>query len=551
VRHHNLRFPAGFPYSTALAAYEEPTIAIQQFSSGRSHILGLSDSGRIWSWYNARKPALHVKFLNVDLTEASSGKISPTNSPLYGRVKQIVAGWSRSSAYIYGTGIVVWDIASRPREDENEETDTMLVMEHAEVPKTGYQRIKGASRDTDEDRVLSQEIGAVLNYIILESYVVFVTDIGRVFCGRFGEKHLVEDIVELRALRNDTGTPSDIQGTFRRFAIFRDGEVITTDQAYLDACWNARHQDTEQTGIQGLRKIPALQHNDVISVAFGDYHFLALHANGKITSYGTELQACGALGLGGNGDPEGRTRGVRYSGFSNDGKLVPHAYTHGRQVWFEPEKKKWVTYMTSGGKDPDEAKERMRMFVSEPGVQGELSEWFEQEGRDWDKDPNLKDADDDGLGSYFALSVSAAGWHSGAIVLVNEQLAERVRQNCIIKDPAVEENEEKDGEEEEGEGSSRLVASSLSWLYALGRAFLGLPPTGHPLQDADNHPEQSNDFLDPVTHGASPEKGYLYIWADKSFPRLKLSDEREMPGTVEFDEWRFGRPEWDLSIDDV
>lgn len=30
---------------------------------------------------------------------------------------------------------------------------------------------------------------------------------------------------------------------------------------------------------------------------------------------------------------------------------------------------------------------------------------------------------DDGLGAYFALRVSAAGWHSGAVLLVNEELA--------------------------------------------------------------------------------------------------------------------------------
>lgn len=32
---------------------------------------------------------------------------------------------------------------------------------------------------------------------------------------------------------------------------------------------------------------------------------------------------------------------------------------------------------------------------------------------------------EDGLGAYFALRVSAAGWHSGAVLLVNEELASR------------------------------------------------------------------------------------------------------------------------------
>lgn len=373
----------------------------------------------------------------------------------------MVAGWSCSSAYVYGTGIIVWEPVSRAHNEE--ETDAMLVLESAEVPKTGYQRTKGASRESDEDKALREEVGVVLNYIILEHFVVFVTDLGKVFCGRFGEKHRIDDILELRQLRNESGSPSDVQGSFRRFAVFKQGEVITAHHDYLEACWNARTTNPEQTDIEGLKKIPALQHNDVISVAFGDFHFLALHSNGSITAYGTELQSCGALGLAGDGSPEGRLRGIAYNGFGHDGKLLPHAYTHGRQVWFEPEKKEWLKHLMNGGKDRDEAQERMQLFSSDRNVQGEVSEWIEQEGREWDKAKG-----EDGLGAYFALRVSAAGWHSGALMLVNEELA---------------------------------------------------------------------------------DKAHEYDWRNKSFPRLKLSDGREMPGTVPFDEWRFGRPEWQLDVE--
>ena len=482
--------------------------------------------------------------MHINVREASSHTLSPQPT-LYERVKKVLAGWSRSSAYIYGRGIVVWDLVSRDA-NEDEHVDTKLVINTAEIPQTAYQRVKGASRESEDDAALGREVGVVLNYLILEHYVVFVTDIGRVFCGKFGEENKVDHILELRALRNESGTLSDVQGSFRSFATFKNGEVITTHQNYLDACWEAQRDNPEQLSIEGLKRIPALQQNDVISVAFGDYHFLALHSTGKITSYGTELKACGALGLGGDGDPEGRTRGIRYIG--GDGKLLPHAYTHGREVWFEPEKKKWITYMTSGGKDPDEAKERMRLAITDPNAQGEVSEWIEQEGRDWDKDPEVRTADDDGLGSYFALSVSAAGWHSSAIVLVNENLAVRVRARCIVRDP--DNPLDEDAEEKEGDtsGLSGLLASSLSWLSSAGRTFLGLPlADGQPGHGLTFDPLSS--FLDPVAHGASPQKGYKYVWADKSFPRLRLSDGREMPGEVEFDEWRFGRPEWQLDVD--
>jgi SCF-associated factor 1 len=40
----------------------------------------------------------------------------------------------------------------------------------------------------------------------------------------------------------------------------------------------------------------------------------------------------------------------------------------------------------------------------------------------------------------------------------------------------------------------------------------------------------------------------MYTWAKDHFPRLRLSDGTEMPGTVDFDEWRYPRPEWELDI---
>jgi SCF-associated factor 1 len=453
-----LDFPPGYPSSSIEAQYDEPAIAIRQFSAGRSHILAVSDSGRIWSWYHIKHPALHVKFANVDLKEMSLAD-GPSKSSAYGKVKQVVAGWSRSSAYIQGLGIVVWDPVER--DDGEDSTDAMLVLENAEVPRTGYQRVKDTRGETEDDKTLGEEVGAVLNYIILEHYVVFATDLGKIFCGRFGEMNKVDDILELRALRNEAGLALDVQGSFRRFAVFKNNEVITSDQSYLDTCWNEKGNNPEQIGITGLNKIPALQNNDVISVAFGDYHYLALHSNGKITSYGTELQACGALGLGGEDQDGGIARGIVYERFSHDGRLLPHTYTHGRQVWFDSKKKDWLHNIIKNGQTREEARERIDLWGTAENVQGEVSEWLEQESKALDS----QDTGEDELGAHFALRVSAAGWHSGALVLVNDDLANR----------------------------------------------------------------------------ESPKS-----FEDLEFPRLKLSDGTEMPGSKEFDEWKEGRPDWDL-----
>jgi SCF-associated factor 1 len=456
-----LGFPAGYPSSSENAQYEEPAIAIRQFSAGRSHILALSDSGRIWSWYHAKSAALQIKFANVEMKEA---KLSDTSSKLstYGKVRQVVAGWSLSSAYVSGYGIIVWDPVERDHDDDA--TDTMLVVENVEVPKTGYQRAKDPRAESDDQRQLGEQVGAVSNYIMLEHFVVFVTDIGKVFCCRFEEKNRVDGILELRALCNVETSAVDVQGSFRRFAVFKNNEVITSDQDYLQACWDHQRDNPEQSGIPGLHKIPAFQHNDVISVAFGDYHYHALHSNGKITSYGSELQACGALGLGGEVDLEGHARGIVYDRFSHDGTLVPHATARGRQVWFDQKRKEWIHHIMQGGNNPEESEERRELFRTEPNVQGEVSEWIEQEGRAMDQNVT----GDDGLGAYFALSISAAGWHSGALVLVNEELANRDSESS---------------------------------------------------------------------------------YEDQTFPRLKLIDGREMPGSKSFDEWKEGRPEWQLDVE--
>jgi SCF-associated factor 1 len=193
----------------------------------------------------------------------------------------------------------------------------------------------------------------------------------------------------------------------------------------------------------------------------------------------------------------------------------------------------------------------------------------------------LKDQDEDGLGAYFALSVTAAGWHSGALVLVNDDLAQKISQACEIPDPKAvspkEAEAEAKGEESNANPSSEeasanssdsnnvstpLPSSLFSTALDYGRWFLGVAPYSAASSSSsssslsNNSRQQSNNntqpsarrHFEPADYGASPREGRLYAWAGDHFPRLRLSDGREMPGTVEFDEWRYGRPEWDLEF---
>lgn len=578
-----LKYPRG--YIHPMHKYNAQT-AIRQFSAGRAHVVGLSDAGNIWSWNNIDALGLEIKLLNVDLKERG-------NANGRSKVKKVVAGWNKSAALIEDVGIVLWDPVSRPENDPASD-DAILILDFVTVPQTAHlkHRQRDISHGADES-----SIGEVLNFIVLEDFVVFNTHLGRVFASRItwtdGE-HSANTPIELHPhisqgdpsqatenlLVEDDRYVTDVQGSFRSFAVFTKlGQVLNATQDML----------RQNTPI-AFTRIPALQNAGVISLAFGDYHFLALHKDGYITSYGTESEGCGSLGLGGHRDPEGRIRGIRYSALSGDGKLVPHAYTTGRRVWFEPEKREWLKFLLSGGRDPQEAVERMRM-TGEVLVNAEVSEWIEQEGNAWavkyahpapipehsedEEDDDFHDAvedaavahdtvpedadDDDILSPYFALSVTAAGWHSGALVLVNQPSADRIRENCIIRLPRPPRDPTPPSAESGSSGTAQSILgamrANISWLIGFGPPRDDRPhrpvPTRQGADDAHLRQQQGpyhRDSSDPMNHGAAPDARSRYRWAQDAFPRLELSDGRVMPGEAELATWRFGRPDWDLDF---
>jgi SCF-associated factor 1 len=547
-----LHYPPGFPHP-----YDryEPSVAVQQFSSGRSHVLALSDSGRIWSWQNIEHAGLHVKFLLHDTVENGRG---------YGRgtVKKVLAGWSKSAALIEGIGIVLWEPLQR-EPDETAIEDAALVFESAVVPHTSYSepRRQRGRLDTFSSSNPVIDIGEVLNFVVLEHIVVFNTHLGKIFVSQIywnGRGQKLGDPVELPLPVSDFVT--DVQGSYQSFGVFtRSGRVLICKQE------RALKQIQGQLAEELFTRIPALQHKNVIQLAFGDYHFHALHSPGYITSYGTEPQHCGALGLGCHA--ERRLRGLRSQAVGGDGRLIAHAYTEGRRVWFEREKRAWIQFLTSGAVDPGEAMERVRMAIGSPneGCQGEVSEWVEQQARDWESKFGLEDEDDDGLGAYFVLSVAAAGWHSGALVLENSDLVEKLKRACEIPDeravtpqltpeaaPIVEAAERSDQPSITAWLVHQAVSTGADW----ARWFLGMPPydantlqaAQAELSGATSNMELFRRGMHPINYGASPRVGYMYTWAKDHFPRLRLSDGTEMPGTVAFDEWRYPRPEWELDI---
>jgi SCF-associated factor 1 len=48
---------------------------------------------------------------------------------------------------------------------------------------------------------------------------------------------------------------------------------------------------------------------------------------------------------------------------------------------------------------------------------------------------------------------------------------------------------------------------------------------------------------------ANRKSGSESSYEDQTFPRLKLVDGREMPGMKDFDDWKEGRPDWQLDVE--
>jgi len=271
--------------------------------------MGVSDSGRIWRWLDEVQAGFCMKFNNLSYFEESPDEQRQSNRSSTGRVRSVVAGWNKSSAYITGTGIITWDVPPfQQQENLYMEDESIVIQEWVTVPRTNYIRPRGSQREPDEtSRQMGKEVGEVINWIVLENVIVFVTDIGKLFASPFrwdNNTGLIHDSIELTALESvseDDPTPivTDVQGSFRKFAVFKkNGEVLISSQDYLFVVFE-NATAIQPRLLESPKKIPALQNSGVIQIAIGDYHYHALHSSGRITSYGTDPHCSGAHGLGG------------------------------------------------------------------------------------------------------------------------------------------------------------------------------------------------------------------------------------------------------------
>lgn len=443
--------------------------------------------------------------------------------------------------YVTNVGIIYWasvresDLVQGGQQEALQVHDAMLI-ESVTIPGTNYRR-KGNARNVD-DR-LESRIGQVTNHVVLAGYIIFTTDLNKIFCYRttFPMPALeVPEPMELstfyNALPDQPFIIRDLQGAFTRFALFTgSGNILTGTEAFLNQFHQASTSPTADSPIPLPLPdiIPSLQSRNIISLAFGDHHFHALHANGTITSYGQELQRCGALGLGGstNGSAKGRARGVRVTqaGFGNG--HLPDG--EGRTVWFEPLMQRWLEDVVSTSEDV-EANERREMLLSgDEGVRKAIADYLEQEGSKWEEGIT----EDGEMGAYFALKVAAAGWHSAALVLVDEEQAEKAREKHIVKpspkqsrDPSPAPSLQSDSSYEvidsPGEQLINAVYGIYEWVWWFGRWFLGLTQRDAAREVAKK--QQDSHFGE-----SDEEPEVIYTWSENPFPRLRLPDGEMMP----------------------
>lgn len=237
------------------------------FSCGRSHILAQTSTGQVVSWRHSRE-SLGVVLNFGDL-----------------EVRKVVAGWSASAAIVGDSGIVVWPLSTPeyPGKDVN----------YIAVPHTGG----------------SGEEWQVADLAIGEQFVVFTTNNGRIFSVRLNFDEGVLPAPEFLAQIHE---PIFGAGIVKVCAVLNRMLAITTQGWIVQAQW----QDGQFVDVRVLRL------KNVVQVAAGDHHCLALIKTGELFAWGTEPHSCGALGMGPPSDIEaagGETHPIRW--FASDSSV--------------------------------------------------------------------------------------------------------------------------------------------------------------------------------------------------------------------------------------
>ena len=292
---------------TRTAEFPVPDTKVYQHSSGRQHLLALSERGEVWhiSSANSEVPLL-ITFAELDITLGYPG-----DKPRQPRtVSKVVAGWAASGVLVEGYGIAVW-LCIRPQEGELYVKDVPFLSRLSTI----------------------EDADAVVDFAIGENYLVAATASGKVFAANMGDIEREEPIAPMQMLNFEAPAGQSpinrVVGWFRKFALFNknglvhifDDQDLETSRQHLAAAGGprglSRTLNEMKTDAVAPTAVAGLEEYNIVDVAFGDWHCLALTDTGKVLSWGRESSLCGCLGLGQSS--AAKARGLRVIG--SDGIL--------------------------------------------------------------------------------------------------------------------------------------------------------------------------------------------------------------------------------------
>lgn len=261
---------------------------IISISAGREHIIALDNYNNIYTWDTGCQSNVGVM---LEFPGISS------NSSNFGRVIKISAGWNLSAALIDNYGLIVWYTRIGITEEQFHNREFISQAKYFIIPFTKND---------------------IIDFTVGSNFVMFIRKSDeKLYQTRFNVHEIAtrEDtsnitIDEIKQFTNPMDNfnhwkqqQSENNKENIRFTkvtgCFNDFSVFTNhDQVLLG---NLHHLEYHDNGNdQGMKPIiiDELQGKNIKRIEIGDYHYLALTADGTLLSWGTESRFCGCLGLG-------------------------------------------------------------------------------------------------------------------------------------------------------------------------------------------------------------------------------------------------------------